>query len=154
MLSVNWQDIKPLLTLGVLAELWLQFPGFEAVGLIVLARVLLGICDLGAACLHQPEPGAMAPQSERNVAGDASGSALPASALPAPITSKGHRTEKIPELLLVTADKVEGYKKTKEAVLLFKKHKAWNDMILSEGEPARAKGETVIVSSAGTLHHL
>uniref|UniRef100_A0A2K6FCD0 Large ribosomal subunit protein uL4 C-terminal domain-containing protein n=1 Tax=Propithecus coquereli TaxID=379532 RepID=A0A2K6FCD0_PROCO len=42
-------------------------------------------------------------------------SALPASALPALVMSKGHY-------------KVEGYKKTKEAVLLLKKLKAWNDI--------------------------
>ncbi|ELW62582.1 60S ribosomal protein L4 [Tupaia chinensis] len=50
-----------------------------------------------------------------------------ASALPAPVMSKGHRTEEVPELPLVVEDKVEGYKKIKEAVLLLKKLKAWND---------------------------
>lgn len=40
----------------------------------------------------------------------------------------GHRIEEIPELPLVVEDKVEGYKKTKEAVLLLKKLKAWNDI--------------------------
>ncbi|KAF3825258.1 hypothetical protein GH733_005892 [Mirounga leonina] len=50
--------IKPVLSLGVLAELWLEFPEFEAEGLTVLARVLLEICVMGAACLHQPKPGA------------------------------------------------------------------------------------------------
>uniref|UniRef100_A0A2K5CK74 Large ribosomal subunit protein uL4 n=1 Tax=Aotus nancymaae TaxID=37293 RepID=A0A2K5CK74_AOTNA len=42
--------------------------------------------------------------------------------------SKGHRIEEVPELPLVVEDKVEGYKKTKEAVLLLKKLKAWNDI--------------------------
>uniref|UniRef100_A0A2I3GTQ9 Large ribosomal subunit protein uL4 C-terminal domain-containing protein n=1 Tax=Nomascus leucogenys TaxID=61853 RepID=A0A2I3GTQ9_NOMLE len=46
--------------------------------------------------------------------------------LPAPVMSKGHRIEEGPELLLIVEDKVEGYKKTKEAVLLLKKLKAWN----------------------------
>ncbi|KAL4679337.1 hypothetical protein H8959_008987 [Pygathrix nigripes] len=55
-------------------------------------------------------------------------SALAASALPALIMSKGHRIEEVPELPLVVEDKVEGYKKTKEAVLLLKKLKAWNDI--------------------------
>lgn len=40
----------------------------------------------------------------------------------------GHRIEEVPELPLVVEDKVEGYKKTKEAVLLLKKLKAWNDI--------------------------
>uniref|UniRef100_A0A8B9VE13 Large ribosomal subunit protein uL4 C-terminal domain-containing protein n=1 Tax=Anas zonorhyncha TaxID=75864 RepID=A0A8B9VE13_9AVES len=40
----------------------------------------------------------------------------------------GHCIEEIPELPLVVEDKVESYKKTKEAVLLLKKLKAWNDI--------------------------
>uniref|UniRef100_A0A8C9SK08 Ribosomal protein L4 n=1 Tax=Scleropages formosus TaxID=113540 RepID=A0A8C9SK08_SCLFO len=55
-------------------------------------------------------------------------SALAASALPALVMSKGHRIEEIPEVPLVVDDKVESYKKTKEAVLLLKKLKAWNDI--------------------------
>ncbi|KAB0377095.1 hypothetical protein FD755_011539, partial [Muntiacus reevesi] len=55
-------------------------------------------------------------------------SALAASALPARVMSKGHRIEEVPELPLVVEDKLEGYKKTKEAVLLLKKLKAWNDI--------------------------
>ncbi|CAD7691714.1 unnamed protein product [Nyctereutes procyonoides] len=43
-------------------------------------------------------------------------SALAASALPALVLSKGHRIEEVPELPLVVEDKVEGYKKTQEAV--------------------------------------
>ena len=54
-------------------------------------------------------------------------SALAASALPALVMPKGHRTEEVPELPLVDGDKVEGCKKTKEVVLLLKKLKAWND---------------------------
>lgn len=42
--------------------------------------------------------------------------------------SLGHRIEEIPEVPLVVEDKVEAYKKTKEAVLLLKKLKAWNDI--------------------------
>jgi len=55
-------------------------------------------------------------------------SALAASALPALVMAKGHRIEEIPEVPLVVDDKVEGYKKTKDAVLLLKKLKAWNDI--------------------------
>lgn len=55
-------------------------------------------------------------------------SALAASALPALVLAKGHRIEEIPEVPVVVDDKVEGYKKTKEAVLLLKKLKAWNDI--------------------------
>ncbi|XP_051725688.1 60S ribosomal protein L4 [Ctenopharyngodon idella] len=55
-------------------------------------------------------------------------SALAASALPALVMAKGHRIEEIPEVPVVVDDKVEGYKKTKEAVLLLKKLKAWNDI--------------------------
>ncbi|XP_057616220.1 60S ribosomal protein L4-like [Chionomys nivalis] len=55
-------------------------------------------------------------------------SALAASALPALVMSKGHCIEEVPELPLVVEDKVEGYKKTKEAVQLLKKVKGWNDI--------------------------
>lgn len=48
-----------MLSLGVLAELWLEFPELEVVGLTVLARVLLEICVGGDACLPQPKPGAV-----------------------------------------------------------------------------------------------
>uniref|UniRef100_A0A2I3S2J8 Large ribosomal subunit protein uL4 n=1 Tax=Pan troglodytes TaxID=9598 RepID=A0A2I3S2J8_PANTR len=55
-------------------------------------------------------------------------SSLAASALPALVMSTGHRIEEVPELPLVVEDKVEGYRKTKEAVLLLKKLKARNDI--------------------------
>uniref|UniRef100_A0A452DKL2 Large ribosomal subunit protein uL4 C-terminal domain-containing protein n=1 Tax=Capra hircus TaxID=9925 RepID=A0A452DKL2_CAPHI len=48
--------------------------------------------------------------------------------LPVLVMSKGHHIEEAPELPLVVEDKVEGYKKTKEAALLPKKLKAWNDI--------------------------
>ncbi|KAF6301863.1 hypothetical protein mRhiFer1_008774 [Rhinolophus ferrumequinum] len=54
-------------------------------------------------------------------------SALAASAFPVLVMSKGHRIEEVPEPPLVNEDKVEGYRKTKEAILLLKKLKAWND---------------------------
>ncbi|TRZ04504.1 hypothetical protein DNTS_026607 [Danionella cerebrum] len=55
-------------------------------------------------------------------------SALAATALPSLVMAKGHRIEEIPEVPLVVDDKVEGYKKTKEAVVLLKKLKAWGDI--------------------------
>ncbi len=55
--SVNWQVIRPVLSLGVLAELWLEFQEFEVVGPSDLDRVPLEICVVGDACLHQPKPG-------------------------------------------------------------------------------------------------
>ena len=55
-------------------------------------------------------------------------SALAASALPLLVKSKGHHREEVPEQPLAVEDKVEGYKKAKEAVLLLKKLKAWNDI--------------------------
>lgn len=42
--------------------------------------------------------------------------------------STGHPIERIPVLVLVVEDTVEGYNKTKQAVLLLKKVKAWNDI--------------------------
>lgn len=41
---------------------------------------------------------------------------------------KGHRIEEIPEVPLVISDKVEEIKKTKEAVAVLKKLKAWKDI--------------------------
>lgn len=55
-------------------------------------------------------------------------SAIAATGVPALVMSKGHRIELIPEVPLVLADKVEEYKKTKEAVQLLKKFKAWPDI--------------------------
>ena len=56
LLPVGQQAIEPVPSLGVPAALWLEFPGFQVAGLPVLARVLLEICVVGAACLHQPGP--------------------------------------------------------------------------------------------------
>ncbi|XP_042631251.1 60S ribosomal protein L4-A-like [Cyprinus carpio] len=80
-------------------------------------------------------------------------SALAASALPALVMAKGHRIEEIPEVPLVVDDKVEGYKKTKEAVLLLKKLKAWNDikkvsycqtLTVGDGRRIQRKGPCII----------
>ena len=40
----------------------------------------------------------------------------------------GHRIEQTPEVPLVINDKVEEYKKTKEAVQMLKRFKAWNEI--------------------------
>jgi len=40
----------------------------------------------------------------------------------------GHKIDQVPEVPLVVEDKVQQYKKTKEAVLLLKKLKAWEDI--------------------------
>merc|ERR1719245_513205 len=55
-------------------------------------------------------------------------SALAASALPALVMAKGHKIENVPEIPLVVSDKVEEIKKTKEAVTILKKLKAWSDI--------------------------
>lgn len=49
-------------------------------------------------------------------------------ALPVLVMSKGHQTEEVSERRLVAEDKVEGYKKTMEAILLRKKLRTWNDI--------------------------
>jgi large subunit ribosomal protein L4e len=55
-------------------------------------------------------------------------SAIAASGIPALVMSKGHRIEEVPELPLVISDKVQELKKTKEAVGVLRKLKAWSDI--------------------------
>jgi len=55
-------------------------------------------------------------------------SAIAATGIPSIVMSKGHRIEQIPEVPLVLSDKVEEYKKTKEAMGLLKRIKAWTDI--------------------------
>jgi large subunit ribosomal protein L4e len=55
-------------------------------------------------------------------------SAIAASGIPSLVLAKGHRIEETPEVPLVLSDKVEEFKKTKDAVRLLKKLKAWNDV--------------------------
>jgi len=55
-------------------------------------------------------------------------SAIAASGIPALVMSKGHRIEQTPEIPLVVSDKVEEFKKTKEAVHFLKKFEAWADI--------------------------
>ena len=72
--------------------------------------------------------------------------------------SKGHRIEEVPELPLVVEDKVEGYKKTKEAVQLLKKLKAWNDIrkvYASQNKSwLRQNEKPTTYPAQGALHHL
>jgi len=55
-------------------------------------------------------------------------SAIAATGVPALVMSKGHRIEQIPEVPLVLSDKVEEFKKTKEAVQLLRRLKAMPDI--------------------------
>jgi len=55
-------------------------------------------------------------------------SAIAASAIPALVMSKGHRIEQVPEIPLVLSDKIQEIKKTKEAVGVLRKLKAWPDI--------------------------
>lgn len=55
-------------------------------------------------------------------------SAIAATGIPSIVMSKGHRIEGIPEVPLVLNDKVEEIKKTKEAVQVLRKVKAWADI--------------------------
>ncbi|XP_050401420.1 60S ribosomal protein L4 [Patella vulgata] len=55
-------------------------------------------------------------------------SAVAATGIPALVMSKGHRIEEISEVPLVISDKIEEFKRTKEAVQLMKKLKAWVDI--------------------------
>jgi large subunit ribosomal protein L4e len=55
-------------------------------------------------------------------------SAIAASGIPGLVLAKGHKIEETPEVPLVLSDKVEELKKTKEAVNLLKKLKAWKDI--------------------------
>merc|ERR1712083_433267 len=55
-------------------------------------------------------------------------SAIAATGVPALVMAKGHRIEEIPEVPLVVSDKVQSYTKTKEAYILLKRTKAYNDI--------------------------
>lgn len=56
-------------------------------------------------------------------------SAVAATGVPALVMSKGHKIEEIPEVPLVLCDKVEEFKKTKEAVTLLRRLKAYKDIL-------------------------
>jgi len=55
-------------------------------------------------------------------------SAIAATAIPSLVMARGHAIDQVPECPLVVCDKVQDFKKTKEAVSLLKKLKAWQDV--------------------------
>merc|ERR1712072_528176 len=55
-------------------------------------------------------------------------SAIAATGVPALVMAKGHRIEEIPEVPLVVSDNVQSYTKTKEAYIMLKRVKAYNDV--------------------------
>jgi len=55
-------------------------------------------------------------------------SAIAATGVPALVMAKGHQIAGIPEVPLVVADKVQGFTKTKEAVVFLRRNKAWADV--------------------------
>merc|ERR1712015_75904 len=55
-------------------------------------------------------------------------SAIAATGVPALVMSKGHKVEEVAEVPLVVEDDVESFEKTKEAVQLLRKLKAWKDV--------------------------
>nr|KAF6392667.1 hypothetical protein mPipKuh1_007851 [Pipistrellus kuhlii] len=113
-LSVNWQIIKPVLSLGVLAELWLTFPEFK----VHHSSQVFVMFALDKIWCHW-HCRVNTTQKQYAIC-----STLAASAFPALVISKGHHIEEIPEFPLVVEDKVDDYKKTKDIVLLLKKLKA------------------------------
>lgn len=56
-------------------------------------------------------------------------SAIAATGIPALVMARGHSIDQIPECPLVVTDKVQELKKTKDAVALLKKMKAWQDVL-------------------------
>jgi len=56
-------------------------------------------------------------------------SAVAATGIPALVMARGHAIEQISECPLIIADKVEEFKKTKDAVALLKRLKAWPDVM-------------------------
>jgi len=55
-------------------------------------------------------------------------SAIAASGVPALVQAKGHRIEGIPEVPLVVSDSVQSFTRTKQAYILLKRTKAYNDV--------------------------
>merc|ERR1712080_719282 len=48
--------------------------------------------------------------------------------VPALVMAKGHQIGEIPEVPLVVSDKVQGYQKTKDAVIFLRRTRAWADV--------------------------
>lgn len=55
-------------------------------------------------------------------------SAIAASGVPGLVQARGHIIDKIPEVPFVVSDKIEGYKKTKEAVVFLRRSHVWADI--------------------------
>lgn len=55
-------------------------------------------------------------------------SAIAASGIPSLVMSKGHLINDVPEMPLVVSDKVQEYTKTKQAVVLLRRLRAWADV--------------------------
>nr|SVE75823.1 EOG090X0822 [Daphnia hispanica] len=55
-------------------------------------------------------------------------SAVAASGIPSLVMSKGHLINDVPEMPLVVSDKVQEYTKTKQAVVLLRRLRAWTDV--------------------------
>lgn len=55
-------------------------------------------------------------------------SAIAATAVPSLVMARGHLIDQVPEIPLVISDKIEEYKKTKEAVGMLRKIKAYDDV--------------------------
>jgi len=55
-------------------------------------------------------------------------SAIAASGIPSLVMSKGHLINEVPEMPLVVSDKVQEFTKTKEAVALLRRLRAWSDV--------------------------
>nr|CAG4640957.1 EOG090X0822 [Eulimnadia texana] len=55
-------------------------------------------------------------------------SAVAATGMPALVLSRGHAIEEVPEFPLVVSDKVQEFSKTKEAVALLRRLRAWADV--------------------------
>jgi large subunit ribosomal protein L4e len=55
-------------------------------------------------------------------------SAIAATGVPALVMAKGHQIGEIPEVPLVVSDKVQGYQKTKDAVVFLRRIRAWADI--------------------------
>merc|ERR1711994_520566 len=55
-------------------------------------------------------------------------SAIAATGVPALVMAKGHVINEIPEVPMVVSDKVQGYQKTKDAVVFLRRLRAWADI--------------------------
>uniref|UniRef100_A0A8C5K0W7 Large ribosomal subunit protein uL4 n=1 Tax=Jaculus jaculus TaxID=51337 RepID=A0A8C5K0W7_JACJA len=128
------QVTRPVLSLGVLAELWLEFPGARWWTRRSGQGAFGNMCRGGRMFAPTKTWRRWHRRVNTTQKRYAICSALAASALPALVMSKGHRMEEVPELPLVAEDKVEGYKKTKEAVLLLKKLKVYASQRMRAGK--------------------